>query len=176
MNYQNYDDYMRNTLGFSGMNPSMGMPYGGCTNMGCAGMCQNPYTNMANSMWQNQSCNLENLYPDSYRVIYPMVVASCRNVTMPIAEDTIERMVKLAEKEKPDAVVIAGDIYDKAVSNTKISVSLTVETTNRESSEDRQMPNRPQRKPHRNPFLNDLIRILILRELIGGGRPRFPVL
>ena len=32
------------------------------------------------------------------------------------------------------------------------------------------------RKPRRNPFLNDLIRILILRELIGGGRPRFPVL
>lgn len=91
MNYQNYDDYMRNTLGFSGMNPSMGMPYGGCTNMGCTGMCQNPYTNMANSMWQNQSCNLENLYPDSYKVIYPMVVASCRNVTMPIAEDTIEK-------------------------------------------------------------------------------------
>lgn len=162
MNYQNYDDYMRNTLGFSGMNPSMGMPYGGCANMGCAGMCQNPYTNMANSMWQNQSCNLEYLYPDSYKVIYPMVVASCRNVTMPIAEDTIERMVS--------------DIYDKAVSNTKISVSLTAETTNRESSEDRQMPNRPPRKPRRNPFLNDLIRILILRELIGGGRPRFPVL
>ena len=84
MNYQNYDDYMRNTLGFSGMNQSMGMPYGGCANMGCTGMCQNPYTNMANSMWQNQSCNLENLYPDSYKVIYPMVVASCRNVTMPI--------------------------------------------------------------------------------------------
>ena len=55
MNYQNYDDYMRNTLGFSGMNQSMGMPYGGCANMGCTGMCQNPYTNMANSMWQNQS-------------------------------------------------------------------------------------------------------------------------
>lgn len=162
MNYQNYDDYMRNTLGFSGMNQSMGMPYGGCANMGCAGMCQNPYTNMANSMWQNQSCNLENLYPDSYRVIYPMVVASCRNVRMPITEDTIERMVC--------------DIYDKAVSNTKISVSLTAETTNRESSEDRQMPNRPPRKPRKNPFLNDLIRILILRELIGGGRPRFPVL
>ena len=42
MNYQNYDDYMRNTLGFSGMNQSMGMPYGGCANMGCTGMCQNP--------------------------------------------------------------------------------------------------------------------------------------
>ena len=40
MNYQNYDDYMRNTLGFSGMNQSMGMPYGGCANMGCTGMCQ----------------------------------------------------------------------------------------------------------------------------------------
>ena len=80
MNYQNYDDYMRNTLGFSGMNQSMGMPYGGCANMGCAGMCQNPYTNIANSMWQNQSCNLENLYPDSYRVIYPMVRSEERRV------------------------------------------------------------------------------------------------
>ncbi len=34
MNYQNYDDYMRNTLGFSGMNQSMGMPYGGCATTG----------------------------------------------------------------------------------------------------------------------------------------------
>ena len=36
MNYQNYDDYMRNTLGFSGMNQSMGMPYGGCAVLVCA--------------------------------------------------------------------------------------------------------------------------------------------
>ena len=91
-------------------------------------------------------------------------------------EHILEEVIGYTEKLRPDAVVIAGDIYDKAVSNTKISVSLTVETTNRESSEDRQMPNRPPRKPRKNPFLNDLIRILILRELIGGGRPRFPVL
>ena len=30
-------------------------------------------------------------------------------------EYILEQIVKLAEKEKPDAVVIAGDIYDKAV-------------------------------------------------------------
>lgn len=164
MNYQNYDDYMRNTLGFSGMSPYMGMPYGNCPNANCSGMCQNPYSSMPNSnqMWQNQSCNLENLYPDSYRVIYPMVVTSCKNVSMPITEDTLERMVN--------------DIYDKAVSDTKISVNLTVETTSREKADDRKMPNRPPTRPRRNPFFRDLIRILILRELIGGAHPRYPVL
>ena len=54
MNYQNYEDYMRNLLGY----PNMNMNY--------SNMCMNnptPYQNM------NQfSDDLERMYPDTYRI------------------------------------------------------------------------------------------------------------
>ena len=114
-------------------------------------------------MWQDSSCDLERMYPDSYRVVYPMVVSTCRNVSMPVTEDMIDRMTD--------------DIYDRAVADGRINVDISVELETREDSkeEDRQMINRPPRRRRRNRFFRDLIRILLLRELIGRrqGFPRF---
>ena len=163
MDYQSYDDYMRNTLGFSSMNSPMGMQGTSCPNMNCQNMCITPYSNMSSNqmMWQDSSCDLERMYPDSYRVVYPMVVSTCRNVSMPVTEDMIDRMTD--------------DIYDRAVADGRINVDISVELETREDSkeEDRQMINRPPRRRSRNRFFRDLIRILLLRELIGR-RPGFP--
>ena len=163
MDYQSYDDYMRNTLGFSSMNSPMGMQGTSCPNMNCQNMCITPYSNMSSNqmMWQDSSCDLERMYPDSYRVVYPMVVSTCRNVSMPVTEDMIDR--------------ITDDIYDRAVADGRINVDISVELETREDSkeEDRQMINRPPRRRRRNRFFRDLIRILLLRELIGR-RPGFP--
>ena len=163
MDYQSYDDYMRNTLGFSSMNFPMGMQGTSCPNMNCQNMCITPYSNMSSNqmMWQDSSCDLERMYPDSYRVVYPMVVSTCRNVSMPVTEDMIDRMTD--------------DIYDRAVADGRINVDISVELETREDSkeEDRQMINRPPRRRSRNRFFRDLIRILLLRELIGR-RPGFP--
>ena len=86
MDYQSYDDYMRNTLGFSSMNSPMGMQGTSCPNMNCQNMCISPYSNMVSNqmMWQDPSYDLERMYPDSYKIVYPMVVSSCRNVSMPV--------------------------------------------------------------------------------------------
>ena len=163
MDYQSYDDYMRNTLGFSSMNSPMGMQGTSCPNMNCQNMCITPYSNMSSNqmMWQDSSCDLERMYPDSYRVVYPMVVSTCRNVSMPVTEDMIDRMTD--------------EIYDRAVADGRINVDISVELETREDSkeEDRQMINRPPRRRRRNRFFRDLIRILLLRELIGR-RPGFP--
>ena len=163
MDYQSYDDYMRNTLGFSSMNSPMGMQGTSCPSMNCQNMCITPYSNMSSNqmMWQDSSCDLERMYPDSYRVVYPMVVSTCRNVSMPVTEDMIDRMTD--------------DIYDRAVADGRINVDISVEVETREDSkeEDRQMINRPPRRRRRNRFFRDLIRILLLRELIGR-RPGFP--
>lgn len=163
MDYQSYDDYMRNTLGFSSMNSPMGMQGTSCPNMNCQNMCITPYSNMSSNqmMWQDSSCDLERMYPDSYRVVYPMVVSTCRNVSIPVTEDMIDRMTD--------------DIYDRAVADGRINVDISVELETREDSkeEDRQMINRPPRRRRRNRFFRDLIRILLLRELIGR-RPGFP--
>lgn len=163
MDYQSYEDYMRNTLNYSGMGSPMGMQGTSCPNMNCQNMCITPYSNMGSNqmMWQDSSCDLERMYPDSYRVVYPMVVSTCRNVSMPVTEDMIDRMTD--------------DIYDRAVADGRINVDISVELETREDSkeEDRQMINRPPRRRRRNRFFRDLIRILLLRELIGR-RPGFP--
>ena len=163
MDYQSYEDYMRNTLNYSSMCSPMGMQGTSCPNMNCQNMCITPYSNMSSNqmMWQDSSCDLERMYPDSYRVVYPMVVSTCRNVSMPVTEDMIDRMTD--------------DIYDRAVADGRINVDISVELETREDSkeEDRQMINRPPRRRRRNRFFRDLIRILLLRELIGR-RPGFP--
>lgn len=163
MDYQSYEDYMRNTLNYSSMGSPMGMQSTSCPNMNCQNMCITPYSNMGSNqmMWQDPACDLERMYPDSYRVVYPMVVSACRNVSMPVTEDMIDRMTD--------------DIYDRAVVDGRINVDISVEVETREDSkeEDRQMINRPPRRRRRNRFFRDLIRILLLRELIGK-RPGFP--
>ena len=143
MDYQSYDAYMRNTLGFSGSN--------------CSNPCMMPYQNMYVSPMCPGQCNdLERMYPDSYRVVYPMVVSACNTVNMPITEDMLDNMTD--------------DIYDRAMADGRISVDINIETRD---DEGRQMGRRP--RPRRNRFFRDLIRILLLRELLGR-RQRFPVL
>lgn len=150
MDFQNYDDYMRNTLGFSSTVTPMGMPNTNYSNINCSNMCMNPYSNITSTqMWQDISCNLEKMYPDSYNAIYPMISSVCRTITLPITEDTLNSIVN--------------DIYDKAV-NTSI---ISVDVNNREEISDRRPNNLPPRRPHRNKFLNDFIKVLLLRELIN---------
>ena len=101
MDFQNYDDYMRNTLGFSSTVTPMGIPNTNYSNINCSNMCMNPYSNITSTqMWQDISCNLEKMYPDSYNAIYPMIISVCRTITLPITEDTLNSIVN--------------DIYDKA--------------------------------------------------------------
>ena len=95
---------------------------------------------------------LESCYPDIYRIIYPMVQKSCGQNTRPITRELIDNMTK----------EIYFAIEDKEMIENR---------DKEEKSEDRQI--------RRNINLNDLIRILILRELLGrpgfpGGRPPRP--
>lgn len=145
MNYQSYDDYMRSVLGYSNMN--------------CCNMCMNtatPYQNIYQC-----SNDLERMYPDTYRVVYPMVVSACNMVTMPVTEEMLDRMTD--------------DIYDRAAADGRINIDINIEIENRENSDDRQLSSdsRQRRPRRRNRFFRDLIRILLLRELLGR-RQRFP--
>lgn len=142
MNYQSYDDYMRSILGYSNMN--------------CSDMCMNMQTP---APYQTTD-NLEEMYPDTYRIVYPMVVSACNMVTLPVTEETLDRMTD--------------DIYDRAVSDSRININIEIEA--REDNNDRQISSelRQRRPRRRNRFFRDLIRILLLRELLGR-RQRFPI-
>ena len=108
--------------------------------------------------WDMSSINniqiqeLENCYPEIYTIVYPMVQRACSQNTRPITRELIDNMT--------DEIYFA--IEDKEM----------IENRNKEEKgEDRQIRS--------NTNLNDLIRILILRELLGrpgfpGGRPPRP--
>ena len=104
------------------------------------------------SMNNIQMQELENCYPEIYTIVYPMVQRACIQNTRPITRELIDNMT--------DEIYFA--IEDKEM----------LENRNKEEKgEDRQI--------RRNTNLNDLIRILILRELLGrpgfpGGRPPRP--
>lgn len=97
---------------------------------------------------QNAECEM--LYPDIYRRVYPLVCRECQNVSMPMTSQMLEQMTDNVLKV--------------------IEIELKIEVKN-VRQEDRQ-------QGRRNDFLRDLIQILILREIIGGGgfpiRPRPP--
>lgn len=142
MDYQNYDDYMRNMFGYSGMNQS--------------NMYRNSQIPFQSVMFQ-QNDDLETMYPDTYKIIFPMVVSSCSMVSIntPITESMVDEMTD--------------DIYDRAVADSRISIDINIEVENREEDNSRQR--RPRR---RNRFLRDFIRVLLLRELLRRRR-RFPI-
>ena len=145
MNY-NYDEYIRNLMGYP--------------NMMNASMSPTMFT------YQNMdTCSdedLERMYPETYRVIYPMVCFACDNIRTPVTEETVDMMTD--------------DIYDRVEADGRINIDISVEVRNSQSNSEGIQENRQQRMPRRrNRFLRDLIRILLLRELLRRRRPRFPV-
>lgn len=140
MNYENYEDYMRNVLGYR-------------TNMNYSNMYMNNQTPYQNMYLATNS--LERMYPDTYRIVYPMVVSACNMVNMPITEEMLDRMTD--------------DIYDRAIADSRINIDINIEIESREDNDSRQLSDESrQRRPRRrNRFFRDLIRILLLRELLG---------
>ena len=156
---QTYDDYMRNVLGYSSLD---GYRMNSMNAMNTMGM------NSMNTMnTQDMSCeDIERLYPEVYRVVYPMVSSYCDriNPSIPITDEMVTR--------------ITDEIYDSAESDPRINIDFNIEV--RESDTSKTSSETRQRRP-RNRFLQDLIRILFLRELFrrrrfpGMGRPPFPI-
>ena len=140
MDYQSYDEYMRSLMGYPNMRASM-------------------YPSMSPSMFsmETSSEDLERMYPEVYRVVYPMVCFACDSINMraPITEQMVDTMTD--------------DIYDRVEADGRINIDISVEVRSDEETQE----NRQRRPRRRNRFLRDLIRILFLRELIRRRR-RFP--
>lgn len=151
MNDSMYEEYMRSVLGYQPIN------------------YRNTYeTNFENYSMPNMSAmnaiqrdELERCYPDIYRIVYPMVQKVCAQNTRPLTRELVDNMAEEIYFSLEDSDVLENrNRDDKQVKNTEVK------------EENRQ-------RIIRNPSLNDLIRILILRELLGrpgfpGGRPPRP--
>ena len=102
---------------------------------------------------------LEEMYPDVYKIIYPMVKKVCRkNTTRAITQDVIENMVE--------------EVYSNVEEGGQIELNREVKKEETKN-ENKEIENRGRR---RNSNLLDVIKILLLRELIGRpgyNRPEF---
>lgn len=142
MNDSIYEEYMRSVLGYQPTN------YDNTYDMGYDRF-EMPNMTAMNTI---QMQELENCYPEIYRIVYPMIQKACGQNTRSITRELIDSMT--------DEIYFA--IEDKEMLENR---------DKDEKTEDRQI--------RRNTNLNDLIRILILRELLGrpgfpGGRPPRP--
>ena len=89
MNYQDYDEYMRSLIVYPNMR-----------------------TSMSPSMFpmEGYSDDLERMYPEVYRVVYPMVCFACDNIRTPVTEEMLDMMTD--------------DIYDRVEADGRINVDI----------------------------------------------------
>lgn len=161
---ETYEDYIRSILGY----PNYG-------NNTCR---ENSYQTMPVNYGNNQpNEELEACYPEIYKVVYPMVNKACMNNTKPVTSTLIEELTN--------------EIYLSIENDNEINVTInltnevggsganrTTSTTNSAKAE-KVKENRGEDRQFRNRGLQDLIRILLIRELLGrpgrpGNRPPMP--
>lgn len=172
---ETYDDYIRSILGYPN------------NNMYNTNLRENDYMYSAQN---NSSEELEQYYPEIYKIIYPMVCKSCDNNSSPITRELIENMTDEiyfaveSDNEIDLNITINNEvrnnnsevqsnstqsINNRNISNTK-DKNITIKEEHRKDKE-----NREDRRI-RNNTLRDLIKILIIRQLLRNrpNRPNFP--
>ena len=177
MYYQNYEDYMRSVLGYpKPQNTYETFEY-----------AKIPYeTPQAYANTSRYSSQIMELYPEIYKIVNPMICKICETNTKPLTRELIEQMteevfVNLESQPEMDTVVNIRvnaetantepnnrnmSVSSNNITKTKKEVARAEKTENREIREDR------QRRP--NNILRDLIKILILNNLLGGSFPNRP--
>ena len=165
-----YEEYIRSVLGY----PST-------ANMNQNQMYQNEYPNPSQVNMRN---DLEEFYPEIYKIIYPMVQKACDENMRANTREEIEQMT--------DEIYSA--IEDNNQINVNINLGNTVSTTNtnrtqnrnelskeeaqKKNSENQEVENRnikgESRISPRNNNLRDLIKILLIRELLRRRHNHFP--
>lgn len=148
-----YQDYMRNILGYN-LNNVMN----NCFEI------NNAYETELIDIYNQNIPNLLECYPEIYKIVYPMVCKACMNISVNISPELID--------------TITEDIYIN-LENVEIEENRTVNTDDiRKATNQRQMPNIMEKKVEnrqKNSILNDLIRILVIRELLSPGRRMRPM-
>jgi len=158
-----YEEYMRNSLGYNQM-PMMNMNQ----------MNMNQMTEMyeAEGNFTCDQTSVDDMYPEIYRIVYPMICKACMAVNENVTEDLVSRIT--------NEVYTNVEHMEVAQENRSTTTNISIQPS--KSSKSDSLSNRTtsgssvsnvrQETRQRNPLLRDLIRILVLRELIGNpGRP-----
>ena len=123
-----------------------------------------PYDTFSNYSARNIVSDLENLYPEIYKIIYPMIQKACNQNTKPIDENLIDDMTD--------------DIYSNIEADNIINLNINIENNRNEKVADKEKNSRCKVTENRqvNNPIRDLIRILLIRELLDrpGYKPPRP--
>lgn len=145
---ETYDEYIRSILGYPSNN-----------------LYSNGYQSYddRNNAYQNlENTELDSYYPEIYKIVYPMIKTKCNNFRGNITNEELDNMTD--------------EIYFALDSNESVEVrsSNTTNVSNAmKATGDKKTENRETRQINRS--LRDLIRILLIRELLNRpGRPPMP--
>ncbi len=141
---KNYEDYMRMTLGYNSLDDY--------------NMFQDDY-----NMYENSNNDLEQLYPEVYKIMYPMICKACMDVRGPITDDLLTEITNEIYFNFED-----DNALDKENRNEQTKGNIKNNSTYSKNTDEPVREDRAQ-----NYLLKDLIRILVLRELLNGSRPGF---
>ncbi len=178
MYYKNYEDYIRNILGYPiKQNLNMSREF------------HNDTYNYSNNI-PKYSNEILNLYPEIYKIINPMVCKICEANSKPITEELLEQMTDEIYLNIEGDMNISDDIINVRVNIPKNSeknissqniIKETKNTYNRNMAQNNNpnilkqntqnlnnenIINSEKRQVRRNNTLRDLIKILILNQLL----------
>ena len=151
MSINEYDDYMYGMRNYNNM-MGCGCGCGYDTNMPMNPMMQN---NHMNTMPMNNN-GIESMYPEIYKLVFPMVVKTCDSI----------RYMNMGN------VFINNNMIEEMTEN--IYMSINADELNIENTRDKEESKDETRRPPRNNTLRDLIRILLIRELLRRGYNTYP--
>ena len=191
-----YDDYMHNLLGENyspyqftyepmSRNTNYYNPVEDCDQCNYDYNYDFPYNcRQPNCYSRNIVMDIENMYPEIYKIIYPMIQKACMQNNRPITEEVLDEMTSdiYNNIEADNIVNLNIDIVNNrnennsALKNSSLSKE-TSESRNSQTTNTQKINTSVQNREYRqmNNPIRDLIRILLIRELIGGRpSPRPP--
>ena len=163
-----YEEYIRSVLGY----PST-------ANMNQNQMYQNEYPNPSQISMRN---DLEAFYPEIYKIIYPMVQKACDGNMGANSREEIEQMTDeiysaIEDNNQINLNINLGNTISTTNLNTQNRNELHKEGVQKKSSEKQEVENRntegESRISPRNNNLRDLIKILLIRELLRRRHNHF---
>lgn len=136
------------------------------------------------NIMNDRTSELEDCYPEIYKIVYPMVKKACSQNTKPLSRDLVDELTH--------------DIYSHIEAENIVNVNINVDNNNTVQNNRNQSVPHSQQTPNRvvsspsvkrieetekresrqanNPIM-DLVRILLIRELLGrpgNNRPPRP--
>lgn len=169
---ETYEEYIRSILGYpytNNVSPTYNSIYEYNNN--------EYYPDLPNTM---QNSELEECYPEIYKIVYPMVKNACSRNTKQLTKDVIEEMT--------DEIYYSLEATTEEPINVNINLNNSVRKTSTSGPENRAnitvkevSENKKEDRSSNNSGIRDIIKILLLRELLGrpggggfpGNRPPF---